>query len=219
MPVKGNLIKIDGLQYRVLSIEAEKAKLLAMFTPSTQVFVSSGNTYENGNLDTYLNTTWYNTLSSNMKTAIIPTTLRQDNWYISNAGSKVYQGEYKKSSSFKTYQVSLKSTSYGNQISRNVYALSVQDVLDYLETTTSMTSSNTTLNNYKLGEMFWGDSNVHDTSIWLRSAAAFTEIVYACNVSSTSTKNGKIDYSTARGNGDVRPAFTIDLSKITWLKV
>ena len=79
MPVKGNLIKIDGLQYRVLSIEAEKAKLLAMFTPSTQVFVSSGNTYENGNLDTYLNTTWYNTLSSNMKTAIIPTTLRQDN--------------------------------------------------------------------------------------------------------------------------------------------
>lgn len=87
--VKGDLLNIDldgngGKQYRVLNMSGNVAKLLSMNDISTsQVYNSTNKTgtftngttgqlYAGSDLDTYLNTTWYNTLTDIAKVAIVP---------------------------------------------------------------------------------------------------------------------------------------------------
>ena len=86
---KGDLIKLDldgngNKQYRVLSINDKIAKVLGMSDISTSqkynatdkvgTFTNgtTGQLYTGSDLDTYLNTTWYNTLTSAVKAAIVP---------------------------------------------------------------------------------------------------------------------------------------------------
>lgn len=69
-------------QYRVLNISGTVAEVVAMFDISTsQKFSSSSQTYSGSLLDTALNTTWYNTLSTTAKAAIVDKTFKQDSWY------------------------------------------------------------------------------------------------------------------------------------------
>ena len=83
---KGSLVKmnLDGTerQYRVLSVNGNVCKVLGMWDDLTSVYNSTSTTttfgsttaqkYEGSTLDTYLNTTWYNTLSTEAKNAIVP---------------------------------------------------------------------------------------------------------------------------------------------------
>ena len=86
---KGDLIRLDldgngDKQYRVLGINGNVAKLFGMSDISTsQVYNATSKTgpfingatgqlYAGSDLDTYLNTTWYNTLTSAVKAAIVP---------------------------------------------------------------------------------------------------------------------------------------------------
>ena len=86
MPVKGDLItmNLDGTSrlYRVLSVNGNVCKVLGMWDNFTSKYNETSKTtnfngitaqkYEGSALDMYLNTTWYNTLSSEAKNAIVP---------------------------------------------------------------------------------------------------------------------------------------------------
>lgn len=211
-PTKGDSIKMDldgdgtAESYLVLKGSGSTFEVLAKATPSSGTsiaFAASGQTYAEGTLDAYLNSTYYATLSATAKASIVDKTFTQDSWYRDNTGDPDYNGTY---STDTAYVVSLGSATYGSEISRHIYALSVQDIIDYLEVTTDMTSANSTLNMANVQEMF----NITSGYVWLRPA-------FAGNSSRAMIVDGDYgsvnsDYAT-RSNA-ARPAFTIDLSKI-----
>jgi hypothetical protein len=85
MPVKGDLItmNLDGTDRlcRVLKIvNGTTVEVLGMWDGLSSSFISDlngSNIYAGSPLDSYLNTTWYNTLSSNAKAAIVPKNISQ----------------------------------------------------------------------------------------------------------------------------------------------
>lgn len=218
MPVKGDIITIESKQYRVLKITKTTAEVLAMYdSTSSQKFDASGNdsnVYANSSLDVYLSQTFYNSLSTAMQNAIIAKTFQQDSWKWNGGSSAIanYAGTYQTTNN---YTLSLMSTTYGSSISRKCYVLSCQDVIDYLEVTTSMGSADTTLTSENVWRMFWNQTtSPGSTYPWLRSASSDSSN-FAFSVSSSS------GYLTRRNVGPtraVRPAFQIDLSKVEFTK-
>lgn len=228
MPVKGDLItmNLDGTDrlYRVLKIDGMQAEILAMFDPSTSVKFNSakstvqftnglwGGRYANAELDNYLNNTWYGKLTADAKAAIVPKYIEQDMWYDGNNGNPSYI-EISSSGSIYTRSNANGTATVGN---RNVYALSVQDVIDYLEVTPSMTEDDTIWTPQNLFRMFFNASVQPSTNpyLWLRSARANDKssgrgwIVYS--------SSGFIATYSANLARSARPALTIDLSKIAW---
>lgn len=214
MPAKGDIITLDSKQYRVLKTEGTVAEVLAMYDASTSIkfdSASSGynNTYAGKSLDTYCNNTFYSGLSAAMKNAIVDKTFTQDSWKWDSSvpTPSHYTGKYGSS----TYYLTL--AAFGTTIKRHCYVLSVQDVLDYLGATTSMGISDTTLTDTNIWKMFWNQTtSPGSTYPWLRSAFAdYSD--YAFRVYGRSGRLGidYVDYASA-----VRPAFQIDLSKISW---
>ena len=218
MPNKGDLITIEDKQYRVLKTDGNVAEVLCMYSPNTSIKFDSNssynNTYENKNIDTYCNDTFYSTLSSAMQSAIVDKTFTQDSWYRSSSSSSStsYNGKYGSS----TYVMSLMNKTYGSPITRHCYCLSVQDVIDYLEVTTSMTTSDTTLTDTNIRQMFWNQSTSISQFIWLRSARSSSSD-YAFFVSGS---DGYLNFNDVTSTSTAaRPAFQIDLSKIEFTKV
>ena len=218
MPVKGDIITLDSKQYRVLKTEGTVAEVLAMYDASTSVKFDSAstgynNTYAGKNIDTYCNNTFYSGLSAAMKSAIVDKTFTQDSW--KRTGSVPtplhYTGKYGSS----TYYLTLGNAAFGDSITRHCYVLSVQDVLDYLEATTSMGASDTTLTDTNIWKMLWNaTTSQRNKYIWLRSA--FSSIPdYAFFVFGDA---GDLNSRSAHLTCAVRPAFQIDLSKIAWSK-
>lgn len=218
---KGDLItmNVDGTdkQFRVLNMNDNVAEVVGMANASnSQQFAASGQIYAGSALDTYLNETFYATLNATAKAAIVDKTFTQDSWYSDNSGDPDYSGYYGAANpGTSAYAISLGSATFGAEITRHVYALSVQDVLDYV-LDNSITDGQ--LQNYNVWKMFWNDEVRHTgntNSLWLRSAHASSSFrafdVYG--------DNGRVDYSTASNTYAVRPAFQIDLSKIPYTKV
>ena len=217
MPVKGDIITMDSRQYRVLTITGKVAEVLAMYDASTSVKFDSAsnynNTYVGKSLDTYCNSTFYSGLSAAMKSAIVDKTFTQDSWNWSRSvpTPSHYTGKYGSS----TYYLTLANAAFGTSITRHCYVLSVQDVLDYLNATTSMGGSDTTLTDTNLWKMFWNQTtSVGSTYPWLRSASA-DDSYSAFGVYGS---YGYLDYSYVDLSRAVRPAFQIDLSKIEFTK-
>ena len=221
MPSKGDIISmnVDGSnkQFRVLKVDGSNVEVVMMTNASdTQVFDTSSQVYAGSALDIYLNSTWYETLTPTAKTAIVDKTFTQDSWYSDNSGNPDYSGycgTTKPGTSF--YTISLGSATFGSSITRHVYALSVQDVLDYVR---DRNITDGQLQNYNLWKMFWNDEVQHTglmNYFWLRSALA-SSASDACRMNGY---NGRVDHSGSTYTYGVRPAFTIDLSKITWSKV
>ena len=143
LPNKGDIIKMNlngtERQYRVLSVNGSVCKVMGMFDDLTSVYNSTSTTttmgsftvqkYEGSVLDTYLNTTWYNTLSIEVKNAIIPTEIKCDAWYYySDAGNPVYTGTYDADIPAPTtneYTISKYTGGVLNISNRNVFALRV----------------------------------------------------------------------------------------------
>ena len=208
----GNATPAKGTnnQYRVLNISGTVAEVVAMFDISTSQIFGSFEKYLGSSLDTALNTTWYNTLSTTAKAAIVDKTFKQDSWYWGTSGSPVYSGYYGTSNpGTSSYSVSLADASYGSSITRHVYALSVQDVINYV-TDTSVGDGK--LQNYNIWKLFWNTTSKPSTVTypWLRSANADNSS-YCWNVSGSYGYVGYINYNNSRAS---RPALTIDLSKI-----
>lgn len=213
-PKKGNLINIDGKEYRVLKTDGTVVEVVCMYAPNTSIIFdtnsSYNNTYENKNIDTYCNDIFYNTLSSTAQSAIVDKTFTQDSWdrLTSLPATPYYVGKYGST----TYYLKLSNAAYGSSITRHCYCLSVQDVLDYLNVTTSMGTSDTTLTNTNLWKMFWNQSTSVSESIWLRSARS-SNSEHAFDVYGA---HGRLFYDLVNFGSVVRPAFQIDLDKIDW---
>lgn len=217
-PPKGALItlNLDGTNrtYRVLKINDTVAEIMAMFEINTSImFNSSGsNEYAGGTLDNYLNSTWYGTLTSTAKAAIVDKTFRQDSWYWGSSGNPDYSGYYGTSNPGTTsYTVSLGSKTYGSSITRHVYALSVQDVIDYV-TDTSITDGK--LQNYNIWKMFYNTTSQPGTYYvhWLRSASADN----SRSAFGVRGSNGRLNNYNDTGSSACRPALQIDLSNIAF---
>ena len=215
---KGAILKmnLDGTErsYRVLkNVSGSVFEVLGMFAAANYVYYnqtsttatfadgSTGQKYAGGSLDNFF-TGWFNTLTSDAKAAIVDKNIVQDMWWGSNNGDPDYWGSYGGTS---VYQVSLKAGATLAIGDRHVYALSIQDIIDYLEVTPQMTFQNTTLNDTNL-KAFLGDVNA---TCWLRSANAnFSG--KACLVQSSQ----QLSYDDATDDKKAYPAFQIDLSKI-----
>lgn len=212
MPNKGDIITLDSKQYRVLKTEGTVAEVLAMYDSTTSQKFGSSQTYANSDLDTYCNTTFFNSLSSAMQTAIVEKTFRQDSWYRKNKGNPIYQG---REGSNYNYSLGLGNATFGSSISRKCYVLTVQDIIGYLGVTTAMTSANTTLTSENIWKMFWNQTtSPGSTNFWLSSADADSTISLLYIFSST----GNFGSSGHNSVYKVRPTFQIDLSKISWSK-
>lgn len=61
---EGNLVTIDGAQYKVLGVDGTRVELTAYNRSSTWIPIKD--------IDTYLNDTFYNSLSNEVKNAIVP---------------------------------------------------------------------------------------------------------------------------------------------------
>lgn len=216
MPIKGDIITLDSKQYRVLKINGTVAEVLCMYD-ANKIKFGNNNTYAGKNIDTYCNNTFYTGLSAAMKSAIVDKTFTQDQWKLSNSvpTKSHYTGKASSSTYDLTYYLTLDNAAFGTSITRHCYCLSVQDVLDYLEATTYMGISDTTLTNPNVWKMFWNVTESQSgKTIWLRSASPsdIGDVFYVYGFS------GKVDLSNVTNSEGVRPAFQIDLSKISWSK-
>ena len=150
-----------------------------------------------------------------MQNAIVTKTFQQDSWTWNGGTSAIanYAGTYQTTNN---YTFSLMSTTFGTSISRKCYVLSCQDVIDYLEVTTSMSAADTTLTSENVWRMFWNQTtSPGSTYPWLRSA-------YSGNSRTAFLVNGYTGYlnnNHLNNTYAVRPAFQIDLSKIEWSPV
>lgn len=207
---KGTIIYMDldgngNKPYRVLEdyLKGEYVKCLGMSDISTsqEYYADSpavntpigGYTvvkYQGSDLDTYLDTTWYNTLSTEAKSAIVLQPIVQDAWVSTD--------------------LSITDNRVGTETAgeRRAYALSVQDIVDYL----NISPSNMT--DVNLWKMFWNtETQSAEGNFWLRSATVETGYDNFAYVVGT---DGYISSMISYNPNSVRPAFTIDLSKISY---
>ena len=211
---KGQIITIEGSQYRVLSVNGTQAKVLAMSDAISIVFNNSsffttsfggteGQKYEDSNIDSYLKNAWFVGLSQDMKDAIVPQDITQNmiKWQGAPAAlSSWYKTDFTESdTSGNNYTLS--KTGGVSVGSRHVFALDVQDVIDYL---------GSEFDPQDLNEMFWNQRSAIDKYIWLRSAnAGNADYAFLVNGS-----RGIVGGSNCTNTLAVRPAFVIDLSMI-----
>lgn len=209
MPVKGDLItmNLDGTDrlYRVLKIvDGTTVEVLGMWNVSTSIkFDSNGkSTYAGKTLDTYLNTTWYNTLSTTAKNAIVPKNINQ---YQYSSGS------YNQTTHASDADYSTKSIK-ANVGNRYVYALDVEDIEMYFGGTGGSADNKTpgTFSNTDLLQMFWNQTSTSSESPWFRSAVDSSSM----SVWRVYGNGGAVYNQFADLSGIARPAFQIDLSKI-----
>ena len=226
-PTKGELINMDldgngNKTYRVLGINDNVAKLLGMSdistsqkynaTLNTGTFTngSTGQIYAGSDLDTYLNTTWYNTLTSTVKAAIVPESRTQymykyyDKPNTPNTPTYTYQYQYNWSNSDYENANLTDSVLIGN---RNIFALDLKDIFDYF--------GKVCITSNELMELWTNQTSAVSSKYWWLSSA------YAVNPDGAWYVIGDLGYLTYGGVGlapAVRPAFNIDLSKIPFTK-
>lgn len=240
--LKGDLINMDldgngDKQYRVLNINGNKAECLAMYTANAdQQFNATSKTttmgsltvqqYSGSDLDIYLNTTWYNTLNDTAKAAIISKFITQDAWSTAPNSdttnyNPIYTGTKGESVPGTTnYSIGKYANAELTVGNRNVYALGVQDIIDYLSDESLRVDKTAILRNVNIWKMFYNIETQpvegHRTFAWLRSADARSDsrVIWLQDV------NGGIQYRPVGGNySGAIPAFTIDLSKIPFTRV
>ena len=231
MPVKGDLItmNLDGIerQYRVLSVNGNICKVMGMWDNFTSVYNSTSTTttmgsltvqkYEGSTLDTYLNTTWYSTLTSSTKAAIVPENVVCDAWYWDNSGDPDYTGTYGSSlPGTKNYTISKYSGVTLNIGERNVFALGVQDVIDYLNDSSVQVDTTAILRNVNIWKMFWNDEVSHSGKIlWLRSSGA----KYSNNTWRIGGSSGSLSRTSMSNSYVVRPALNLNLNQVEFTVV
>lgn len=223
-PKKGDLItmNLDGTerQYRVLSVNGNVCKVLGMWDDFTSKYNETSTTttfgsttaqkYEGSTLDTYLNTTWYNTLSSEAKNAIVPENVVQycykyyDEPNTPNTPTYTYQ--YQKNWSNSNYE---NADNVGNVTvgERNIFALDLKDIFDYI--------GKVCITSDELMTMFWNSTTKVSKYPWLRSSRDGSS-------GSAWRVNGNSGYLSSLGVTYifvVRPALNLDMSKIQYTLV
>lgn len=228
IPPKGTLINmnLDGTerQYRVLKCNGNVAMVMGMFDNLTGGFSNASTTttmgdltvqkYEGSKLDTYLNNTWYNILSTKTKNAIISENIACDIWYWESTGNPDHTGTFGTSVPGTTnYTISKYTGGVFDIGNRNVFAITVQDVIDYLSEDSAKVDTSAILRNVNIWKMFWNDEVSHSGKLlWLRSLSASN----SNNTWVVGGEKGSLTSTGAVASGIIRPALNIDLSKIEW---
>ena len=221
MPVKGDLItmNLDGTSrlYRVLSVNGNVCKVLGMWDDFTSKYNRRDTTtnfngitaqkYEGSDLDTYLNTTWYNTLSSEAKNAIVPENVVQYcyKYYnepnTPNTPTYTYQYQYNWNNSDYENADNVGNVTVGE---RNVFALDLKDIFDYFEKVCIISD--------ELMTIFWNSTTIVEKQLWLRSSVSSN----SSNTWSVKGSRGIFRRDVARDSFVVRPALNLDMSKIQY---
>ena len=221
MPVKGDLItmNLDGTerQYRVLSVNGNVCKVLGMWDNFTSKYNETSKTtnfngitaqkYEGSTLDTYLNTTWYNTLSDTAKAAIVPENVVQycykyyDAPNTPNNPTYTYQYQYNWSNSDYDNADDVGNVVVGN---RNVFALDLKDIFDYI--------GKVCITSNELMTMFWNSTTEVPKDLWLRSATSGT----SNGAWFVNGLFGQLNRDGIMLSHIMRPALNLDMSKIQY---
>lgn len=224
MPVKGDLItmNLDGTArlYRVLSVNGNVCKVLGMWDNFTSKYNGTSTTtnfngitaqkYEGSTLDTYLNITWYNTLSAEAKNAIVPENVVQycykyyDEPNTPNTPTYTYQYQYNWDNSNYNNADNVGNVTVG---SRNVFILDLKDIFDYI--------GKVCITSDELMTMFWNSTTKVSKYLWLRSSSAGLP-KYVWSLYGTS---GLLNGTGVTRNYVVRPALNLDMSKIQYTLV
>ena len=172
-------MNLDGTSrlYRVLSVNGNVCKVLGMWddfkskyngrSTTTKFNRTTAQKYKGSTLDTYLNTTWYNTLSSEAKNAIVPENVVQYCYKFydepNTPNTPTYTYQYQNNWSNSNYE---NADNVGNVTvgERNVFALDLKDIFDYFEKV-CITSN-------ELMTMFWNSTGQVSKILWLRSSFA-----------------------------------------------
>ena len=224
MLVKGDLItmNLDGTSrlYRVLSVNRNVCKVLGMWDGLTSKYNGTSTTtnfngitaqkYEGSTLDTYLNTTWYNRLSSEAKNAIVPENVVQycyqyyDKPNTPNTPTYTYQYQYYWSNSNYDNADNVGNVTVGE---RNVFALDLKDIFDYI--------GKVCITSDELMTMFWNSTTGVKKFPWLRSSYAGSyNLAWSVIGSFGSFGGGGVTNSYV-----VRPALNLNMSKIQYTLV
>ena len=209
----GNAASPSPNQFLVLNTNGSDVELLATTNYQTSKFNTSSVTtnesagqsvqkYEDSTLDTLLNTTYFNSLSSTVQSKIKSQPITQNKWRWMPNDSGDVDSWYKSGftaadASGSVYSVS--KTGTVGTYNRNVYALDVQDIVEYLGN--SFTPQD-------LNEMFFGTKASVSKTAWLRSAY-FGIYDYAFYVNGN---NGYLNNNIYNYDCEARPAFTITLN-------
>ena len=218
---KGSIVNLDldgqgDKQYRVLKCNRNVAQVVAMYDDLTSAYNSTSTTttfgsttaqkYENSTLDTYLNTTWYNTLTSTTKAAIVPENVVQhcyqyyDEPNTPNTPTYTYQYQYNWSDSDYENANDVGNVTVGN---RNVFALDLKDIFDYFEKV-CITSN-------ELMTLFWNSTAKVSKYLWLRSSRADdSDSAWRVRGGGGGLGGG----GSVDNSGVVRPALNLNLSLI-----
>lgn len=224
LPNKGDIIKmnLDGTerQYRVLSVNGNVCKVMGMWDDFTSEYNSTSTTttfgsvkahkYEGSTLDTYLNTTWYNTLTSAAKAAIVPENVVQHCYQYydepntpntPNTPTYTYQYQFDWDNSDYDNANDIGNVTVGD---RNVFALDLKDIFDYF--------GKVCITSDELMTMFWNSTTKVSKYLWFRSSDADS----SSRAWSVFGYRGGLVYRAVAISDVVRPAFNIDFSKIEW---
>ena len=224
---KGSIVNLDldgqgAKQYRVIKCNGNVAQVMAMYDTLTSAYNSTSTTttmgsltvqkYEGSTLDTYLNTTWYNTLTSTAKAAIVPENVVCDAWYWGNTGDPDYTGTYGNSvPGTSNYTISKYAGGTLNIGNRNVFALGVQDVIDYLNDSSVQVDTTAILRNVNIWKMFWNDEVSHSGKYpWLRSSDAGS----SGRAWYVDGNDGSLSNVIVYNSRVVRPALNLNLNQI-----
>lgn len=223
-PVKGDLIELDldrqgAKDYRVLKISGSVAQVMAMYDTLTSKYNSTSTTttfgsttaqkYADSTLDTYLNTTWYNTLTSATKAAIVPENVVQhcyqyyDEPNTPNTPTYTYQYQFNWSDSDYENADNVGNVVVGN---RNVFALDLKDIFDYF--------GKVCITSNELMTLFFNQTTQVSKYLWLRSSYAdFSDSAW-----SVYGADGILSSLVVNDSFVVRPALNLDISQIPYTK-
>lgn len=223
-PVKGDLIELDldrqgAKDYRVLKISGSVAQVMAMYDTLTSKYNSTSTTttfgsttaqkYADSTLDTYLNTTWYNTLTSATKAAIVPENVVQhcyryyDEPDTPNTPTYTYQYQYSWSDSDYENANNVGNVTVGE---RNVFALDLKDIFDYF--------GKVCITSNELMTLFFNQTTQVSKYLWLRASSAD----YSFRAWLVDGDSGYLDYYGVADSYVVRPALNLDISQIPYTK-
>ena len=219
-PAKGTIISMDldgngAKQYRIIKSSGKVAQVMAMYDDLTSVYNSTSTTttfgsttaqkYADSTLDTYLNTTWYNTLTSATKAAIVPENVVQhcyqyyDEPNTPNTPTYTYQYQYNWSGSNYENANDVGNVTVGD---RNVFALDLKDIFDYF--------GKVCITSNELMTLFWNSTAKVSKYLWLRSArAGLSNSAWSVRGDYGYLSRAGVNYSYV-----VRPALNLKLNQI-----
>lgn len=206
---KGNLVTINGTQYRVLDVNGTQVKVMSIVNIGSSTFNSSsvttlfgsyvGQKYADSTLDQAM-TTYYNGLPEAIQNAIVQQNINQTIHFLS---FDVPVEKIATSVTSRGYDYIVEKKGEINVGNRKVYALDVDDVFEYLGPGFTWK---------QLNKMVFDTENTISRSAWLRSARSSDGGTGAFRLGGS---EGSLAADDCRGSIEVHPAFVIDLSLLS----